>query len=55
MDIGFFIWIIILLGIFLGGTYLLLRVMRFLENKTYGHFDRIEQKRLERKEREAKG
>ncbi len=51
---GFFIWIIILLGIFLGSTYLLLRVMRFLENKTYEHFDRIEQKRLERKDREAK-
>jgi len=46
MDIGFFIWIVILLGIFLGATYLLLRVMRFLENKTYEHFDRIEQKKL---------
>ena len=54
MNGGIFIYLLFLLGAFVGAIYLLLRIMRFLENKTYDHFDRIEQKRLERKEREAK-
>ena len=54
MNGGIFIYLLFLLGVFVGATYLLLRVMRLLENKTYEHFDRIEQKRLERKERGSK-
>ena len=50
MNGGIFIYLLFLLGILIGGTYLLLRAMRFLENKTYGHFHRIEQKKSERKE-----
>lgn len=49
MNGGIFIYLLFLLGVLVGATYLLLRGMRFLENKTYEHFDRIEQKRLERK------
>jgi hypothetical protein len=51
MNGGIFIYLLFLLGVFVGATYLLLRIMRFLENKTYEHFDRIERRKLERKER----
>lgn len=48
MNGGIFIYLLFLLGVFAWATYLLLRAMRFLENKTYEHFDRIELKILER-------